>query len=173
MSSWLSQNRNLDVKKAMCPNCSIWPYCVLGTSTATVKLYEPACKLTIWCHLWLESNDDDHFGNVVPHVEIPHSTAQASIIDSTAHATVETTSSSNNSLLRKPCSCMPAVTVAFVNMSTRHIQSFCQQLLGACFCKQLWYSRPSKQKSFCLCNMKLRSGGPDPIGNDHNNHGSC
>jgi hypothetical protein len=38
--------------------------------------------------------------NVV-HVETPHNIAQASIVVSTAHATVETTSSYNDSLVRK------------------------------------------------------------------------
>jgi hypothetical protein len=41
-----------------------------------------------------------YFGNVV-HVETPHNTAQASIVVSTAHAMVETTYSSDDSLARK------------------------------------------------------------------------
>jgi hypothetical protein len=41
-----------------------------------------------------------YFGNVV-HVETPHNTAEALIFVSTVHATVETTSSSNDSLARK------------------------------------------------------------------------
>jgi hypothetical protein len=41
-----------------------------------------------------------YFGNVV-HVETPHNTAEALIVVSTAHATVETKSSSDDSLARK------------------------------------------------------------------------
>jgi hypothetical protein len=41
-----------------------------------------------------------YFGNVV-HVETPHSAAVALIVVSTAHATVKTTSSSDDSLARK------------------------------------------------------------------------
>jgi hypothetical protein len=40
------------------------------------------------------------FGNVV-HVKTPHNIAQASIVVSKAHATIETTSSSDDSLARK------------------------------------------------------------------------
>jgi hypothetical protein len=41
-----------------------------------------------------------YFGNVV-HVETPHNTAEISIVVSTAHASVETTSSSDDSLARE------------------------------------------------------------------------
>jgi hypothetical protein len=41
-----------------------------------------------------------YFGNVA-HVETPHNTAEASIVISTVHATVETTSSFDDSLARK------------------------------------------------------------------------
>jgi hypothetical protein len=57
----------------------------------------------------------------VPQVEPPHNTTQASIVVSTFHATVETTSSYDDSLARKPRSClMPAVTVASVNMAIKY-----------------------------------------------------
>ena len=45
------------------------------------------------------------FCNVV-HAEPPYNTAQASILVSTSHATVETTSSPDDSLARKPHSCL-------------------------------------------------------------------
>jgi hypothetical protein len=49
----------------------------------------------------LDCGDDDNFGNVLVHVETPHNTAEASIVVSTAHATVVTASSSDDSLARK------------------------------------------------------------------------
>ena len=63
-----------------------------------------------------KANDDDNLLFNVPHVEPLNNTTQASMVVSTLHATVETTSSSDDSLARKPCSCLlPAVTVASVN----------------------------------------------------------
>ena len=51
-----------------------------------------------------ECDDDDVFCNVA-HVEPPHNTAQAYIVVSTAHTMVETTSSSDDFLVRKSRFC--------------------------------------------------------------------
>ena len=51
-----------------------------------------------------ESDDDDSFWNV-SHVEPTHNTIEASVVVSTAHATIETTSLSDDSLVRNPHFC--------------------------------------------------------------------
>ena len=72
-------------------------FCLLGTSTATVKLFQSARKIIMSSIIgerrWRPFLQCSH-------VEPPHNTTQASIVVSTVHPTEETTSSSDNYLAR-------------------------------------------------------------------------